>query len=162
MFYDCNFLWRLFIFLQICVFFMKVFIFFCWVSEFIWLKLFILVNCFFPFCEILFFVDFNIIFCMIMVVSVDFSCGNGCYRLCCTSTVAPTLRIKFEGMSSIWHVSLTLTQHWHMQWRSQDYCKARAKKICNTFIGVYIRNCKQIIKKSREIAQFIGVYIRNS
>jgi len=37
-----------------------------------------------------------------------------------------------------------------------------AKKICNTFIGVYIRNCKQIIKKSKEIAQFIGVYIRNS
>ena len=30
------------------------------------------------------------------------------------------------------------------------------------FIGVYIRNCKQIIKKSKKIAQFIGVYIRNS
>jgi hypothetical protein len=26
---------------------------------------------------------------------------------------------------------------------------------------VYIRNCKQIIKKSNEIAKFIGVYIRN-
>jgi len=42
-----------------------------------------------------------------------------------------------------------------------DYYKARAKKICNTFIGVYIRNCKQIIKKSKAISQFIGVYIRN-
>ena len=36
------------------------------------------------------------------------------------------------------------------------------KKICNTFIWVYIRNCKQIIKKYKEIAQFIGVYIKNS
>jgi len=36
------------------------------------------------------------------------------------------------------------------------------KKNCNTFIGVYIRNCKQIIKKSKEIAQFIRVYTRNS
>jgi len=32
-----------------------------------------------------------------------------------------------------------------------DYCKARVKKNCNTFIGVYIRNCKQIIKKSKEM-----------
>jgi len=44
------------------------------------------------------------------------------------------------------------------QWRSQDY----SKKNCNTFIGVYKKNCKQIIKKLKEIAQFIGVYIRNS
>jgi len=48
------------------------------------------------------------------------------------------------------------------QWRSQDYCKARAKKFATHFIEVYIRNCKQIIKKSKEIAQFIGVYIKNS
>jgi len=40
--------------------------------------------------------------------------------------------------------------------------KPGQKKICNTFIGVYIINCKQIIKKSKEIAQFIGIYIRNS
>jgi len=36
------------------------------------------------------------------------------------------------------------------------------KKICNTFIGVYISNCKQIIKNLKKIGQFIGVYIRNS
>jgi len=40
--------------------------------------------------------------------------------------------------------------------------KPGQKKNCNTFIGIYIRNCKQIIKKSKEIAQFIKVYIRNS
>jgi len=50
----------------------------------------------------------------------------------------------------------------YAEWRSQDYYKAWTKKICNTFIGVYIKNCKQIIKKSKKIAQFIGVYIRNS
>jgi len=50
------------------------------------------------------------------------------------------------------------SMHYAGQWRSQDY----SKKICNTFIGVYKKNCKQIIKKSKEIAQFIGVYIRNS
>jgi len=44
------------------------------------------------------------------------------------------------------------------QWRSQDYDKAWAKKSCNTFTGVYIRNCKQIIKKSKEIAQFTGEF----
>ena len=49
-----------------------------------------------------------------------------------------------------------------LQWRSQDYCKARAKKFATHFIGVYIKNCKQIIKKSKEIAKFIGVYIKNS
>jgi hypothetical protein len=43
-----------------------------------------------------------------------------------------------------------------------DYYKAWAKKICNKFIRVYIKNCKQIIKKSKEIAQFIGVCIKNS
>jgi len=48
------------------------------------------------------------------------------------------------------------------QWRSQDYYEASAKKKnCNTFTGVYIRNCKQIIIKSKEIVQFIRVYIRN-
>jgi len=35
-----------------------------------------------------------------------------------------------------------------IQWQSRDYCKAWANKFCNTFIVVYIRNCKQIIKKS--------------
>jgi len=49
-----------------------------------------------------------------------------------------------------------------IQWRSQDYYKVWAKKICNIFIGVYIRNCKQVIKKSKEVIQFIEVYIRNS
>jgi len=42
---------------------------------------------------------------------------------------------------------------------SRIIIKPRQKK---SFIGVYIRNCKQIIKKSKEIVQFIGVYIRNS
>ena len=64
--------------------------------------------------------------------------------------VSPTVIVPFD------------TQIAQVQWWSQDYCKAWAKKICNTFIGVYIRNCKQIIKKSEEIVQFIGVYIRNS
>jgi len=43
-----------------------------------------------------------------------------------------------------------------------ELLQSLGKNICNTFIGVYIRNCKQIIKKSKEIAQFIGVYIKNA
>jgi len=34
------------------------------------------------------------------------------------------------------------------------------KKNCKTFIRVYIRNCKQILKKSKEIVKFIEVYIK--
>jgi len=43
-----------------------------------------------------------------------------------------------------------------------ELLQSLGKKNCNTFIGVYIRNCKQIIKIFKGIAQFMGVYIRNS
>jgi len=43
----------------------------------------------------------------------------------------------------------------------QDYYKVWTKKKFNTFIGLYIRNCKQIIKKSKEIVQFLEIYIKN-
>ena len=47
-------------------------------------------------------------------------------------------------------------------WQSQDYYKASAKKFCNIFTMVYIKNCKRIIKISKEIAQFISVFRKNS